>query len=63
MEFEPRARFAMQIHDLVLFYQSAHALYESGTLEPETHDRYVTWVSAVLTTPGGCTAMTTYTYL
>ena len=51
--FRVRAKFAAQLHDLVVFYQSAHALYESGTLNEETHYRYLTWVSSVLLTQGG----------
>jgi hypothetical protein len=52
MEFEDRATFCMQMHDLILFYQSTNALYESGTLEQDVHNRYLTWVAAVLSTSG-----------
>lgn len=44
---------AVQLHDLLLFYQSAHAFFESGSLKEETHDRYRTRVAAVMSTPGG----------
>ena len=52
MDFDTRATFCIQMHDLLLFYQSAHALFESGTLEEDTHNRYLTWVAAVMLTPG-----------
>jgi hypothetical protein len=51
--FETRSKFASQIHDLLLFFQSAFALYESGTLEDQTYDGYLSFVAAVVDTPGG----------
>ena len=53
MPFDERSTSAMQMHDLLLFYQSAHGLFESGTLDSDVHDRYVGWVAAVSSTLGG----------
>ena len=51
--FRARFDFCTQMHDLVLFYQSAQAMHESGALPDESHEPYRTWVAAVLNTPGG----------
>ena len=51
--FQVRSKFCGQIHDLLLFYQSSVALFESGTLENETYEGYRAFVAAVIESPGG----------
>ncbi|MBT5719208.1 MAG: hypothetical protein HN872_00750 [Gammaproteobacteria bacterium] len=53
MPFRARTEFAVSCHDLVLFYQSAQAMHEAGTLPDANHEPYRVWVAAVLCTPGG----------
>jgi len=53
LAIDERAKFANTINDLTLFFQGAFALYEAGTLEEETYSTYLTFVAAVLCTPGG----------
>ena len=36
-----------------LFFQSAFALHEAGTLEEETYQAYLAYFAAILSTPGG----------
>ncbi len=45
--------YSMRMHDLLLFFQGAHALYEAGTLEEETYQAYLDFVAASFSTPGG----------
>jgi hypothetical protein len=44
--------FTTRVHDLLLFFQGAHALYEAGTLESETYEAYLDFVAASMITPG-----------
>jgi hypothetical protein len=53
MPFKARSDFAVSCHDLVLFYQSAQAMHEAGTLPDANQEPYRVWVAAVLCTPGG----------
>ena len=53
MPFRKRSDFCHQVHDLVLFYQSAHAMHEAGVLPDDIYEPYRTWVASVLSTPGG----------
>ena len=53
MPYRERADFCHQLHDLILFYQSAQAMHEAGVLPDDAHQPYVDWVAAVLQTPGG----------
>jgi hypothetical protein len=45
--------YTTRMNDLLLFFQGAHALHESGTLEDETYEAYLDFVAASCTTPGG----------
>ncbi len=45
--------FTTRMNDLLLFFQGAHALHESGTLEDETYEAYRDFVAASCSTPGG----------
>lgn len=45
--------FAHAINDHALFFQSTHALYESGTLDEKDYSPYLTWLACHLATPGG----------
>lgn len=40
------------MNEHALFFQSAHALYESGQLEEETYNAYRDWIATVLAAPG-----------
>jgi hypothetical protein len=53
MEFNARSKFGITMHDLLLFFQSTFAVYESGSLEEETHQTYISFVAGVISTPGG----------
>lgn len=45
--------YSTRMHDLLLFFQGAHALHEAGTLEDETYRAYLDYVAASFCTPGG----------
>ena len=53
MPFEERGLFTNALFDHSLFFQSVFALHESGQLEDETYQSYLTWFSCQLATPGG----------
>lgn len=53
IEFESRTRFASIFHDLLLFFQSAQALFESGNLDEGTYYGYLTFLATCIRTPGG----------
>ena len=53
MPFEDRHLFMSLVFDHALFFQGAFALYESGQLEEETYQAYLTWFTCQLATPGG----------
>lgn len=53
MAFQSRSDFANSMHDLLLFYQSAQSMHETGILPDANHEPYRTWVAAILCTPGG----------
>ena len=53
MPFRQRSDFCHHMHDLILFYQSAQAMHETGVLPEESHEPYRGWVASVLNTPGG----------
>jgi hypothetical protein len=50
---EDASLFQVQLHDHVLFFQGAFALYEGGTLEEETYQAYLNYIAAQIATPGG----------
>ncbi len=41
------------MNDEALFFQSTFASYESGQLEEETYQGYLSWFASVVVTPGG----------
>jgi len=45
--------YTTRMNDLLLFFQGAHALHEAGTLEDETYEKYLDFVAASFSTPGG----------
>ena len=51
--FDERHLFFTVINDHALFFQGAYALNESGQLEGETYQAYLTWFTCHLATPGG----------
>jgi hypothetical protein len=53
MPFDERNLFVILIFDHALFFQGAFALHESGQLEGETYQAYLTWFTCQLATPGG----------
>jgi hypothetical protein len=53
MEEPAKGLFGSMVNDHALFIQSAHALYEAGTLEEETYQAYLRYFAAFLATPGG----------
>ena len=53
MDFEPRQHFATMFHDLLLFFQSVQALYESGSLDEATYFGYRNFIATCISTPGG----------
>jgi hypothetical protein len=53
MPFNSRIKFAnLCAHDALLF-QGAFAQHESGQLDQETYDGYLSWFAGIVTTPGG----------
>ena len=48
-----RARFSALLTDQGLHFESAFALYQSGTLDLETYRSYRDFFCALITTPGG----------
>lgn len=53
MPFDELSLFGTMFNDQALFFQGAFALYESGQLEEETYQAYLTWFTANVATPGG----------
>ena len=53
MPFDERFLFMTLLSDHGLFFQGAFALHESGQLEEETYQVYLTWFACHLATPGG----------
>jgi hypothetical protein len=53
MPFDERGRFSTVLFDHSLSFQSVFAVHESGQLEDETYQSYLTWFSCQLATPGG----------
>jgi hypothetical protein len=53
MPSEQKRIFAHAINDHALFFQTAFALYEAGTLGEENYTPYLTWFACHLATPGG----------
>jgi hypothetical protein len=50
---DERRYYATRMADLLLFFQSAHALHEAGTLEDDVYEPYLAYVAASVSTPGG----------
>jgi hypothetical protein len=53
MPSSQRRVFTHAINDHALFFQSAFALYEAGTLLEKDYSPYLNWFSSHLATPGG----------
>ena len=53
MDYELQQQFAALFHDLLLFFQSVQALFDSGSLERETFNGYTNFVAMAIRTPGG----------
>jgi hypothetical protein len=53
MPFDSRVKFGNLCGCEALLFQGAFAQYESGQLEQETYDGYLTWFAGIVTTTGG----------
>jgi hypothetical protein len=53
MPFDERRSCWVFMTDHSLAFQGAFALYESGQLEEETYQAYLTWIACHYATPGG----------
>jgi len=48
-----RSEFAAMFHDLLLFFQSAQAMHDSGSLDEGTYEGYKVFIASNINTPGG----------
>ena len=53
MPFDERSLFMTLLTDHALFFEGAFALHESGQLEGETYQTYLTFFACQIATPGG----------
>jgi len=53
MSHEDNILFSTLVTDESLFFQGVLAQFESGQLEKETYESYLTWYACIVSTPGG----------
>ena len=53
MPYEENILFSTLLTDDALFFQGVLAQFDSGQLENETYDAYLTWFACIASTPGG----------
>ena len=53
MPYEDGILFGTTLANEALFFEGIFAQYESGQLEHETYQSYLTWFASQITTPGG----------